>query len=162
MGTLSFLFPLSLCCPLTPSHSSSRTHRQNRTSWPHISSNTLKFAGIRGRTVVFGGNSSEPNETQFLDENGVVDDMDGYLNYLSLEYDSVWDTKPSWWACLFFVTMYINILKNVLVKLWTLGRVSFFRRLLYFVARNCSLRLGRLCCGKFVEFPKGQMKFLVH
>uniref|UniRef100_J3LRX0 DUF6737 domain-containing protein n=2 Tax=Oryza brachyantha TaxID=4533 RepID=J3LRX0_ORYBR len=22
--------------------------------------------------------------------------MDGYLNYLSLEYDSVWDTKPSW------------------------------------------------------------------
>ncbi|KAF5767205.1 hypothetical protein HanRHA438_Chr14g0631621 [Helianthus annuus] len=21
--------------------------------------------------------------------------MDGYLNYLSLEYDSVWDTKPS-------------------------------------------------------------------
>ncbi|CAA6667301.1 unnamed protein product [Spirodela intermedia] len=22
--------------------------------------------------------------------------MDGYLNYLSLEYDSIWDTKPSW------------------------------------------------------------------
>ncbi|CAI9107820.1 OLC1v1007283C1 [Oldenlandia corymbosa var. corymbosa] len=32
----------------------------------------------------------------FFDENGAVEDMDGYLNYLSLEYDSVWDTKPSW------------------------------------------------------------------
>ncbi|XP_073021553.1 uncharacterized protein [Primulina eburnea] len=35
-------------------------------------------------------------DSSFLDENGVVQDMDGYLNYLSLEYDSVWDTKPSW------------------------------------------------------------------
>ncbi|KAL3827953.1 hypothetical protein ACJIZ3_016755 [Penstemon smallii] len=35
-------------------------------------------------------------ESIFLDENGVVEDMDGYLNYLSLEYESVWDTKPSW------------------------------------------------------------------
>uniref|UniRef100_A0A453H5I4 Uncharacterized protein n=1 Tax=Aegilops tauschii subsp. strangulata TaxID=200361 RepID=A0A453H5I4_AEGTS len=26
--------------------------------------------------------------------------MDGYLNYLSLEYDSVWDTKPAWYAFL--------------------------------------------------------------
>lgn len=34
----------------------------------------------------------------FFDENGAVDDMDGYLNYLSLEYDSVWDTKPSWYT----------------------------------------------------------------
>ncbi|XP_068653601.1 uncharacterized protein [Aristolochia californica] len=39
---------------------------------------------------------NDSNEPLFLDENGVVDDMDGYLNYLSLEYDSVWDTKPSW------------------------------------------------------------------
>ncbi|KAK4441663.1 hypothetical protein Salat_0501200 [Sesamum alatum] len=35
-------------------------------------------------------------ESAFFDENGAVEDMDGYLNYLSLEYDSVWDTKPSW------------------------------------------------------------------
>lgn len=28
-------------------------------------------------------------------EDGVGEDMDGYMNYLSLEYDSVWDTKPS-------------------------------------------------------------------
>ncbi|PSR86080.1 DEAD-box ATP-dependent RNA helicase [Actinidia chinensis var. chinensis] len=31
-----------------------------------------------------------------MDDNGVIEDMDGYMNYLSLEYDSVWDTKPSW------------------------------------------------------------------
>lgn len=31
-----------------------------------------------------------------MDENGVVGDMEGYLNSLSLEYDSVWDTKPYW------------------------------------------------------------------
>ncbi|KAL5217678.1 hypothetical protein ABZP36_018362 [Zizania latifolia] len=33
---------------------------------------------------------------EFFGDDGVVEDMDGYLNYLSLEYDSVWDTKPSW------------------------------------------------------------------
>lgn len=35
-------------------------------------------------------------ESDFFNENGVVEDMDAYLNYLSLEYESVWDTKPSW------------------------------------------------------------------
>ncbi|XP_048441864.1 uncharacterized protein LOC125478119 [Pyrus x bretschneideri] len=45
--------------------------------------------------VVFGSNF-DPKESQFLDEDGVVGDMDGYMNYLSLEYDTVWDTKPSW------------------------------------------------------------------
>ncbi|KAI3678910.1 hypothetical protein L6452_38214 [Arctium lappa] len=40
--------------------------------------------------------SSSSNRSRFLDEDGVVEDMDGYLNYLSLEYDSVWDTKPAW------------------------------------------------------------------
>ncbi|KAL8522982.1 hypothetical protein ACS0TY_013080 [Phlomoides rotata] len=43
------------------------------------------------------GNGGDPvPEPTFFDENGAVEDMDGYLNYLSLEYDSVWDTKPSW------------------------------------------------------------------
>nr|XP_027188826.1 uncharacterized protein LOC101509912 isoform X2 [Cicer arietinum] len=49
--------------------------------------------------VVFGVNPSNSRQENplFLDENNtVVDDMDGYLNNLSLEYDSVWDTKPSW------------------------------------------------------------------
>ncbi|EEF41687.1 uncharacterized protein LOC8259591 [Ricinus communis] len=99
MGTLSLLFPMSysFSSPVRlKNDSSSRTHLRKRSSWPNISSYTLNSAKIRGKTVVFGGNSSDPNESQFLDENGVVDDMDGYLNYLSLEYDSVWDTKPSW------------------------------------------------------------------
>lgn len=54
------------------------------------------MAKRRTESVVPGANSSDPKEAMFMDENGVVDDMDGYLNYLSLEYDSVWDTKPSW------------------------------------------------------------------
>ncbi|URD97838.1 hypothetical protein MUK42_30566 [Musa troglodytarum] len=41
-------------------------------------------------------NGEKADESRFFDEDGVVEDMDGYLNYLSLEYDSVWDTKPSW------------------------------------------------------------------
>ncbi|KAL9661836.1 hypothetical protein QQ045_026664 [Rhodiola kirilowii] len=40
--------------------------------------------------------NKDPKVSRFLDEQGVVDDMAGYLNDLSLEYDSVWDTKPSW------------------------------------------------------------------
>lgn len=42
--------------------------------------------------------SNDPVEVDptFMDEKGVVNDMEGYLNSLSLEYDSVWDTKPSW------------------------------------------------------------------
>ncbi|CAN4093404.1 unnamed protein product [Withania somnifera] len=51
----------------------------------------------RSRTSTLGRiNSNDPKESAFFDENGVVEDMDSYLNYLSLEYDSVWDTKPSW------------------------------------------------------------------
>ncbi|MCD7461888.1 hypothetical protein HAX54_047341 [Datura stramonium] len=51
----------------------------------------------RSRTSTLRGiNSNDPKESAFFDENGVVEDMDSYLNYLSLEYDSVWDTKPSW------------------------------------------------------------------
>lgn len=100
MGTL--FFPLSVCCPpslrlRSNQYSSSRTHLSKPISYPHISLITSRSNRFRGKTVVFGGNSSDiPNESQFLDENGAVDDMDGYLNYLSLEYDSVWDTKPSW------------------------------------------------------------------
>ncbi|XP_078442776.1 spindle pole body-associated protein [Wolffia australiana] len=42
------------------------------------------------------GAEQSGDEAMFLDDEGVVEDMDGYLNYLSLEYDSIWDTKPSW------------------------------------------------------------------
>ncbi|CAN7123888.1 unnamed protein product [Brassica rapa subsp. narinosa] len=43
-----------------------------------------------------GGNGRGQNDSRFVDENGGVEDMEGYLDHLSLEYDSVWDTKPSW------------------------------------------------------------------
>ncbi|EMS68161.1 hypothetical protein TRIUR3_31368 [Triticum urartu] len=33
---------------------------------------------------------------EFFRKDGVVGDMDGYLNYLSLEYDFVSDTNPAW------------------------------------------------------------------
>ncbi|KAG9136328.1 hypothetical protein Leryth_003912 [Lithospermum erythrorhizon] len=58
----------------------------------------LKFDNIsRGREVIISRSGSrKEKEMGFLDENGFVEDMDGYLNYLALEYDSVWDTKPSW------------------------------------------------------------------
>lgn len=46
--------------------------------------------------MVLARKSDEVNESVFMDENGVVNDMERYMNYLSLEYESVWDTKPSW------------------------------------------------------------------
>ena len=45
-----------------------------------------------------GGNGRGQNDSRFVDENGGVEDMEGYLDHLSLEYDSVWDTKPSWYV----------------------------------------------------------------
>ncbi|KAI5315959.1 PREDICTED: MULTISPECIES [Prunus dulcis] len=95
MGTLSLL-PLSLCSPLRPRLASSQTHLCNPVSWPLVSLTYPTPRRLRSKNVVFGSNSIDPKESEFLDENGVVDDMDGYMNYLSLEYDSVWDTKPSW------------------------------------------------------------------
>lgn len=63
----------------------------------------LRTSTLRDKTLrVHSSNSSKgkPNndefKSRFLNEDGVVEDMDGYLNYLSLEYDSVWDTKPAW------------------------------------------------------------------
>lgn len=98
MGTLSNL-PLSLPLPLRFHHFSyPQTQISNPILPSRICPNSLRSNGSSKRIVVFGRNSSEPLESQFFDENGAVDNMDGYLNYLSLEYDSVWDTKPSWWA----------------------------------------------------------------
>lgn len=43
-----------------------------------------------------GGGSDIDEESRFLEQDGSIRDMDGYLNHLSLEYESVWDTKPAW------------------------------------------------------------------
>ncbi|GAB2282362.1 hypothetical protein Dimus_016907 [Dionaea muscipula] len=66
----------------------------------------LNFSETNGQSLTtrskissLRGKSRDPDEPIFKDDEGesVVDAMDdGYLNNLSLEYDSVWDTKPSW------------------------------------------------------------------
>ncbi|XP_062212135.1 uncharacterized protein LOC133913102 [Phragmites australis] len=63
----------------------------------------LRLAGRRRRRAgvarAGGGGDGEGGKSgaaAFFGEDGVVEDMDGYLDYLSLEYDSVWDTKPAW------------------------------------------------------------------
>ncbi|KAL5561687.1 hypothetical protein UlMin_031434 [Ulmus minor] len=94
MATLS-LFPLSVSVRVLRL-ASPQTHISNPILWPYPSSTSVKSSRYRDKFVVFGSKSRDPKGSEFLDENGVVDDMDGYLNYLSLEYDSVWDTKPSW------------------------------------------------------------------
>ncbi|RVW54864.1 hypothetical protein CK203_071528 [Vitis vinifera] len=88
-------FPLSLPCLLPPHQSPSQTHFSNPIFSPKISSTTRKPPISSRETVAFAANPNDPKESVFMDENGAVDDMDGYLNHLSLEYDSVWDTKPS-------------------------------------------------------------------
>ncbi|KAG0485512.1 hypothetical protein HPP92_009591 [Vanilla planifolia] len=41
-------------------------------------------------------NGGNRDESSLLEEDAAVNDMDSYLSHLSLEYDSVWDTKPFW------------------------------------------------------------------
>ncbi|MCL7032847.1 hypothetical protein MKW94_029843 [Papaver nudicaule] len=95
MGTLSFF-----CSSLS---SQLRSHENQLLSKTQLS-NPLKFPKISAirpslskkscnRSLIVQGNQ---NDSQFVDEDGVVDDMDGFMNSLSLEYDSVWDTKPAW------------------------------------------------------------------
>ncbi|OVA12596.1 hypothetical protein BVC80_9013g52 [Macleaya cordata] len=97
MGTLSFS-PLSLSSPLKRHQNqfSLKTHLSNPIFLPTISSVKFELTNLCKKTVVLRSNPKDSYESQFVDEDGVVDDMDGYMNHLSLEYDSVWDTKPSW------------------------------------------------------------------
>ncbi|XP_019053144.1 PREDICTED: uncharacterized protein LOC104596513 isoform X2 [Nelumbo nucifera] len=103
MGTLSF-FPLHVSSLLRHHHCSSKTHLVNLVFSPKISSIKLTPKDFCNQITVARCNRNDLNESRFVDENGVVEDMDGYMNYLSLEYDSVWDTKPSWcqpWTIMF-------------------------------------------------------------
>lgn len=76
--------------------SSEKTHLPNPIHCPKSPSCVLKSATFRRKTAKYGSKSSDRIESSYMDENGVVGDMEGYLNSLSLEYDSVWDTKPYW------------------------------------------------------------------
>lgn len=97
MTTVSLLAPPISFLHRRPSSSpptlTTHSHTHNFSNPIFSNSSTNK------KTIVFGINPSDsrPDNPLFLDENNaVVDDMDGYLNNLSLEYESVWDTKPSW------------------------------------------------------------------
>ncbi|XXG48528.1 hypothetical protein AAC387_Pa02g2953 [Persea americana] len=98
MGALSLLplsIPLSISSLLKPHQSLPITHFSNPIFSSKLSSIKLSHTHFSHESVL-RSSKNNTSESRFLDDNGVVDDMDGYLNYLSLEYDSVWDTKPSW------------------------------------------------------------------
>lgn len=144
MGTLSF-FPLSLTASLRAHNSPSKTKPFNPILCPHVSSTSFKSLRFVGRTIAFGSNTSNPKESLFLDENGVVDDMDAYLNYLSLEYDSVWDTKPSWWV---FPFLGLSIFHGYFTIITFCG--CLFHRICYVSLPNLitfSCFDARLCLG---------------
>ncbi|XP_057438653.1 uncharacterized protein LOC130730616 [Lotus japonicus] len=77
-----------------------QTHFSNPTLLSSSSSSSSSFNSSvkpHNKTIVFGfNNPTDSEDPLFFEEKNVVEDMEGYLNQLSLEYDSVWDTKPSW------------------------------------------------------------------
>ncbi|VVB07045.1 unnamed protein product [Arabis nemorensis] len=92
---------------------------------------SLKPTRICTKIGGLGGNRREQKDSRFVDENGVVDDMEGYLDHLSLEYDSVWDTKPYWcqpWTIMLtglsIVACSWAILHSVLVSSLTVGLIG--------------------------------------
>lgn len=102
MATLSPFYLRSTPSPVTispESHSSDAIFRREHTlrfRTPHFRIKTVRLYSTGSSNGKTNKDESESSSRRFLDEDGVVEDMDGYLNYLSLEYDSVWDTKPSW------------------------------------------------------------------
>ncbi|WJX78839.1 hypothetical protein P8452_62022 [Trifolium repens] len=100
MTTVPLLvLPISLLHHRRPSSSSSPLTLTPHSHTHNFPNPIFSNSSNNKKTIVFGINPSDsrPDNPLFLDENNaVVDDMDGYLNNLSLEYESVWDTKPSW------------------------------------------------------------------
>ncbi|KAI3749390.1 hypothetical protein L2E82_20001 [Cichorium intybus] len=97
--------PFSRCCRPPPVVVSPGPNRSGGVFWPehglrlrksNFRIKTLRLHSSKSSNGQPNEEESKPSASRFLDEEGVVKDMDGYLNYLSLEYDSVWDTKPSW------------------------------------------------------------------
>ncbi|CAN6298137.1 unnamed protein product, partial [Urochloa humidicola] len=111
MGALCLLFPStppSCPCGAGAARSSvpvlAARPSPSSTSSAAAAATRLQVGGrSRGRAGVArvggggkGEGAKDAGAAAFFGEDGVVEDMDGYLNYLSLEYDSVWDTKPAW------------------------------------------------------------------
>uniref|UniRef100_A0A1J3IVJ4 DUF6737 domain-containing protein n=1 Tax=Noccaea caerulescens TaxID=107243 RepID=A0A1J3IVJ4_NOCCA len=78
---------------LTPFRPQTQTRLTKLSFRTNLHSLNLKSTRISTKVRGLGGNRKD---SRFVDENGTIDDMEGYLDNLSLEYDSVWDTKPSW------------------------------------------------------------------
>ncbi len=57
--------------------------------------------GLRRRLRATGEGKSEVEDGDGLSSS--VKDMERYLDELSIEYDSVWDTKPAWYECCVFL-----------------------------------------------------------
>ncbi|CAG7859733.1 unnamed protein product [Brassica rapa] len=113
--------------PLSPF----RLQTQTRISTLSTRTNLHSFNLNPTRTVSKVRGLREENDSRFVDEDGAVDDMEGYLDNLSLEYDSVWDTKPSWcqpWTIMLtglsIVTCSWLILHSVLVSSLAIGLVG--------------------------------------
>ncbi|CAF2034932.1 BnaA09g01050D [Brassica napus] len=113
--------------PLSPF----RLQTQTRISTLSTRTNLHSFNLNPTRTVSKVRGLREENDSRFVDEDGAVDDMEGYLGNLSLEYDSVWDTKPSWcqpWTIMLtglsIVTCSWLILHSVLVSSLAIGLVG--------------------------------------
>ncbi|KAJ0243243.1 Spindle pole body-associated protein [Hirschfeldia incana] len=126
MGSLSIS-----TVPLSPFRIQTQTRFTMISTRTNIHSLNLKQTRSCTKVLGLGGNRREQNDSRFVDENGGVDDMEGYLDHLSLEYDSVWDTKPSWcqpWTIvvtgLSIVACSWAILQSVLVSSLAVGLIG--------------------------------------
>ncbi|KAG2546624.1 uncharacterized protein LOC120650077 [Panicum virgatum] len=138
MGALCLVFPSTPpSCPCGAGAARSRVPVLTATPSPFSPSSAAAAvvatrlqlgSRSRGRTVVArvggrgeGDGAKDAGAAAFFGEDGVVEDMDGYLDYLSLEYDSVWDTKPAWcqpWTILLTGTAVVAcswVLQSVIV-----------------------------------------------
>ncbi|KAG0487267.1 hypothetical protein HPP92_009362 [Vanilla planifolia] len=62
-----------------------------------LSTRSSSTSSPRQSTILCSSiNGGNRDESSLLEEDAAVNDMDSYLSHLSLEYDSVWDTKPVW------------------------------------------------------------------
>ncbi|XP_051120291.1 uncharacterized protein LOC127244042 isoform X2 [Andrographis paniculata] len=95
----NFNFPATLNSPSPSSYPQIKPQILSpisRRGFPSFARHGSRRTAPRRSTLRDEMDDESVNDSDFFNENGAVEDMDAYLNFLSLEYDSVWDTKPSW------------------------------------------------------------------
>ncbi|KAF7052185.1 hypothetical protein CFC21_060318 [Triticum aestivum] len=117
------------CSPRPPRPAGAFPLPPSASPWPRpqlaAGGGRRRLAGVARGSGEKGGKNGG---AEFFREDGVVDDMDGYLNYLSLEYDSVWDTKPAWcqpWTILLTGTVAVACSWVLIHSAVITGGVSF-------------------------------------